>query len=221
MPQRYVLDASVLVSMVNSDDSQHFSCYSFFRNHDDDGKAHWVVPGFILFEFQATQSRRHRERKPLSQYEVFRHTPLNYENTELYPVTKKFLKKVYELDLYNVFSRLRGGDLLYACIASIEDIPLVTHDQDFDRYSDKLRLINPPNMYGTGNLPMRVGTVSMNDNGKIYSVKYSVFKDLVQLETGQATHIGPGGAKVEAQRLLREIVESGLADRNGLRRVKR
>lgn len=119
-----------------------------------------------------------------------------------------------------MFSRLRGGDLLYACIAYVEGIPLVTHDQDFDRYSDKLRLINPPNIYGTGKQPMRTGTVTIDANGKCYSVKYNVFKDLVQLETGQATDIGSGGAKVEAQRLLRGIVESGLTDRKGLGRVK-
>ncbi len=220
-PPRYVLDASVLVSIVNSDDVQHFSCYSFFRNLDDGEKARWVIPGSLVFEFQAAQSRRHREGRPQPEYEVFRHSPLNYENTELYPITKTFLKKVYGMDLYNMFSRLRGGDLLYACIAYVEDIPLVTHDPDFDPYNDKLRLINPPNIYGTGKKPRRTGTVSMEENGKSYSAKYNVFKDVVELETGQATHIGVGGAKFEAQRLLREIVKSGLADRKGLGKEKK
>jgi hypothetical protein len=61
MRKRYALDASVLASIVNSDDIEHFSCYSFFRNLHDHDKAIWVVPGLIFFEFQATQSRRYRE----------------------------------------------------------------------------------------------------------------------------------------------------------------
>ena len=146
MRQRYALDASVLASIVNSDDAEHFSCYSFFQNLHDEDKALWVVPGLIFFEFQATQSRRYRERrlgKP-----VFRNAPLFYTNTELYRVTKKFLIKVSELDLYDKFSLLRGADLLYACIARVEGIPLVTHDTGFDRYSSEITLVKPRELYG-------------------------------------------------------------------------
>src|SRR5207249_9438621 len=125
MRQRYALDASILASIVNSDDVEHFSCYSFFRDLDDDDKARWVVPGLIFFEFQAAQSKRYRMLRPGQP--VFRRAPLHYENTELYHVTKTFLGKVYELDLYEKFSILNGADLLYACIARVEHIPLVTH----------------------------------------------------------------------------------------------
>lgn len=145
MRQRYVLDTSVLVSIVNSDDAEHFSCYSFFQNLHDEDKAIWVVPGVIFFEFQATQSRRYRDRRP--DHPVFRHAPLFYTNSELYQVTKKFLKKVYDLGLYDKFSSLRGADLLYACIARVEDIPLVTHDKDFDVYSREITIIRPPDLY--------------------------------------------------------------------------
>src|SRR5260370_4942707 len=139
MRQRYALDASVLTSVVNSDDAEHFSCYSFFRNLHDEDTATWVVPGLIFFEFQATQSRRYKERK--FDASVFRHAPLFITNTELYQVTEQFLAKVWQLGLYERFSGLKGADLLYACMARVEDIPLVTHDADFDRYSDELRLI--------------------------------------------------------------------------------
>src|SRR6266496_2430667 len=114
MRQRYVLDASVLASIVNSDDAEHFSCCSFFRNLHDGDKALWVVPGLILFEFETTQSRRYRELRPGRP--VFRNAPLFYTNTKLYHVTKKFLIKVSELELYDKFNHLRGADLLYACI---------------------------------------------------------------------------------------------------------
>ena len=84
MQKRYALDANVLVSIVNSDDVEHFSCYSFFRNLHDDDKAIWVVPGLIFFEFQATQSKRYKQYRP--GHSVFRYAPLFYDNTELYHV---------------------------------------------------------------------------------------------------------------------------------------
>ena len=48
------------------------------------------------------------------------------------------MAKVRELELYDRFSCLKGADLLYACIARVEDNLLVTHDSDFDPYSDEL-----------------------------------------------------------------------------------
>jgi predicted nucleic acid-binding protein len=145
MRKRYVLDTNVLVSIVNSDDTEHFSCYSFFQNLHNDDKAIWVVPGVIFFEFQATQSRRYRERRP--SHPVFRNAPLFYTNTELYHVTKKFLNQVYELGLYDVFNSLRGADLLYACIARVENLPLVTHDKEFGLYSKELTIVRPSDLY--------------------------------------------------------------------------
>ncbi|MEO6110678.1 MAG: PIN domain-containing protein [Nitrospiraceae bacterium] len=212
--RRYALDANVLNSIVNSDDAQHFSCYSFFRNLDDDDEARWVVPGLIFFEFQATQSKLSRKRR--TRDKVYRWAPLHYENTELYHVTKKFLIKVHELDLYNKFSLLNGADLLYACIAYVEGIPLVTHDKDFAPYSKELTVIRPRDLYGTGDVPLHRGTVMIEKNGKVYRIGYEVFRGVVRLETGQATHTDGVNSKFTARLLLKEIVDSGLADRMGL-----
>ena len=214
MQQRYALDASVLASIVNSDDVDHFSCYTLFRNLADDDKARWVVPGLIVFEFQATQSRRYRKLRPGQP--VFRHSPLYYENTELYHVTKKFLAKVYNLGLYDKFSTLRGADLLYACIARVENIPLVTHDSDFDPYRKELTLIKPRD------LMRRTSSVTIQNSGKLYTVGYEEVRDssggTVRLDTGQATHVGGLTAELVAQHLLEEIISSGLADKLGLGR---
>jgi hypothetical protein len=79
----------------------------------------------------------------------FRHAPLFITDTELYHVTGEFLATVWELGLYDRFSTLKGADLLYACIALVENILLVTHDSDFDRYSDQISLIKPRELYGT------------------------------------------------------------------------
>lgn len=141
MKSRLVLDASVLTSIVNSDDVFHQPCYQFFREHHDADTAIWVIPGLIMFEYQATQSRRYRELHPNKK--VFRHAPLYVDKCELYDITKEFLWKVDELSLYDLFGHLKGADLMYACIAKIENIPLVTHDKQFLQYKTELQLISP------------------------------------------------------------------------------
>ena len=213
--QRSVLDTSVLASIVNSDDAEHFSCYSFFRNLHDEDKAIWVIPGLIFFELQATQSRRYHKLRP--GHPVFRNAPLYVTNSELYHVTQKFLKKVFDLKLYDLFGKLKGADLLYACIARVEGLPLVTHDADFDRYNKELNLISPREIYRSGDTPLGIGTVTVRKNDKTYAVGYKIFRGVVQLETGQATQTNGSDAEITARQLLREMIQSGLADRLGLR----
>ncbi len=141
MRERYVLDASVLGAVMNLDDPAHHECYWYFRSHFDAGTATWVVPGLIFFELQAMRSRRNRERIDIRP--PFHSVPLYLENTQLYEITPTFLQRVEELDLYRTFDFLRGADLLYACIARVEDLPLVTRDGHFDRCRDVIQLIDP------------------------------------------------------------------------------
>jgi len=42
----------------------HQPCYQFFRVHHDADSVTWVVPGLLIFEFQAIQSRQYREFHP-------------------------------------------------------------------------------------------------------------------------------------------------------------
>lgn len=139
--RRYVLDASLMGAVLNMDDPAHQESYWFFKNlHDTDG-ATWVVPGLIFFELQAIRARRFREHADASP--VYQRIPLFMENTELYEVTESFLKKVWDLDLYRKFNTLKGADLLYACIAHVERIPLVTQDRDFERHRDLIDIVRP------------------------------------------------------------------------------
>src|SRR5262249_35214890 len=131
-------------------------------------------------EFQAVQSRRYRDRKLKGP--VFRHAPLFIENCELYQVTGSFLARVWELGLYDIFSQLKGADLLYACIAKVEGIPLVTHDAGFDKYKSELTIINPRELYRSR------GEVSIEHNGKTYKASYLYDADgeIVEVEARSA-----------------------------------
>ena len=209
--QRYVLDASVLTSIVNSDDAEHFIYHSFFRNYHDEDSAIWVVPGLIFLEFQTVQSRCCRDGKLKGS--VFRHALLFIEKCELYQVTASFLARVWELNLYDIFSQLKRADLLYACIAKVDGILLVTHDVGFDRYSSELTIIKPRELYRFK------GEVSIEHNGKTYKASYLYDMDgeIVEVEARsadsapakQVAHRGGFSAQSLAQILLRELVKAG------------
>jgi predicted nucleic acid-binding protein len=100
-----------------------------------------ALPGLIFFELQAVRARRKRDK--VEDRPPYGRIPLYVENSELYEVTPAFLKRVWDLDLYNLFLSLKGADLLYACIAKVENIPLVTHDKDFDQYEGTIQIIRP------------------------------------------------------------------------------
>jgi hypothetical protein len=68
---------------------------------------------------------------------------------------------------------------------------------------------------------LRRGAVTVEHRDKIYTVRYDLMKSgVVRLETGQATPLGSLTAQAVARQLLRDIIESGAADREGLGRPK-
>lgn len=115
----YVVDASVLMGAVNSADVNHVACYSFFKNHEDDT---FVIPTLAYFEFQAAQSRMRREGRTAIR-------KLYIPNVKTYEMTQATIRRASELELPDKLSALRGADLVYACIAAIEGLPLVTNDR--------------------------------------------------------------------------------------------
>jgi predicted nucleic acid-binding protein len=133
MTTKKLTDASFLISAIRTCDEYHVQCYGFFQNHED---STWVVPTIAYFEYQATQSRLKREGKKA-------YRELYIPNLEIYEISLKLIRKVSELDLPNWFEKLRGADLIYACIANIENIPLVTCDRHFDHYRQEIKVINP------------------------------------------------------------------------------
>lgn len=130
MPPRYLIDACVLIGAVNSADATHGGCYNFFKNNED---AILVVPTLAYFEFQATQSRIKNEGKRAIR-------ELYIPNLEKYEITDALIRRANELDLFNKF-KLKGADLIYACIAAIEAIPLVTTDRDFESIQSDVKVV--------------------------------------------------------------------------------
>lgn len=130
---RILTDASFLISAIRTCDANHVACYSYFRNNED---STWVVPTIAYFEYQAAQSRLRREGKKA-------YRQLYIPNVEVYEISMPMIRRTAALDLANVFEKLRGADLIYACIAKIEGIPLITCDARFEEYADEIEVINP------------------------------------------------------------------------------
>lgn len=136
--KRHVVDASFLVSAIRSCDVHHVACYNYYRNNED---LTWVVPTVAYFEYQAAQSRLRREGRKA-------YRELYIPDLEVFEISLPMIRRTAELDLFNVFENLRGADLIYACIARLEDIPLITCDGHFDEYASIIRVINPTRRSG-------------------------------------------------------------------------
>lgn len=72
---------------------------------------------------------------------------------------------------------------------------------------------------------LRTGMVSIERNGKVYTAGYEVLAGgkksvLVRLQTGHVTHLVGSTEEGLAHQLLSEIISTGLADKEGLGRLK-
>jgi predicted nucleic acid-binding protein len=130
---KLVVDASFLISAIRSCDVNHQQCFQFFSEHEN---VTWIIPTIAYFEYQAAQSRLRREGK-----EAYRE--LYIPNFKVYELTHDFIKQVAEMDLPNLFEHLKGADLVYACVAKVEKIPLVTCDGHFEQYFAEIEVVNP------------------------------------------------------------------------------
>ena len=131
--ERYAVDASFLISAIRSCDVNHQHCFQFYREHES---VIWIIPTIAYFEYQAAQSRLEREGKKA-------YRQIYITNFEVYEINYDFIKQVVTKDLPNLFVQLKGADLIYACVAKVEEIPLVTCDGHFEQYSAEIQVINP------------------------------------------------------------------------------
>ena len=126
MPERLLVDACFLTSLMRSTDANHHPAIAFYHQHLG---ATWVVSTLAYFEFQAAQSRSGHTYR-----EVY------VSNLEVFELTLEFARRCVQQQVFNTFLKLRGADLVYACIAKVEDIPLVTFDKGFDDYRGDIKL---------------------------------------------------------------------------------
>lgn len=79
----------------------------------------------------------HREKKTiLREYYVLD------KNSRIYPIDQELISKCTEIVIEDGFSSLRGADLIFACIAYLEDAYLVTKDKGFSAVCSHISVID-------------------------------------------------------------------------------
>ncbi len=139
--KRFVWDTSAIINIKEPDDCGYSPGHSLIKDLSDGcipGPYLNIFPSLAVFEVSATVSRMLRDGKS-----ILRDFYLMDENAVLYDVDQSLIDKSYEFHAKPGFDHLRGADLVFACIAAIEDAFLVTLDKTFAKHlAEKLRIID-------------------------------------------------------------------------------
>ncbi len=104
-----------------------------------------IFPAIAAFEVDASVSRMHREGKKL-----LREFYIVDDCAVVYTIDQDLIRRSSELVTMEGFSKLRGADLIFACIAYLENACLVTLDGHFSEVS---RLVNVLNLNESRDAP--------------------------------------------------------------------
>ncbi|MHB1142236.1 MAG: PIN domain-containing protein [Sulfuricaulis sp.] len=139
--KKFVWDTSAIVNIKEPDEHGYSPGHSLIKDLSDGwipGPYLNIFPSLAVFEVSATVSRMHRDGK-----RILREFYLMDENSMLYDVDQSLISKSYSLIAKPGFDQLRGADLVFACIASIEEAYVVTLDRVFAKHlSTHLRIID-------------------------------------------------------------------------------
>jgi len=138
--KKFVWDASALVNIKEPNGAGYSPGHSLFKDLSDGwitGPFQNIFPAIAAFEIDATVSKLHRKGKP-----ILREFFIVNEHSMVYPIDRKLITQSAALVDRLGFSALHGADLVYACIAYIEDAYLVTLDRHFDSVASEVKVIN-------------------------------------------------------------------------------
>lgn len=138
--RRFVWDTSALLNIKEPNAQGYSPGHSFYKDFNDGwlpGPYFNIYPLIAVFELQASISRARREgRKMLRDFYIVS------ENSTVYPIDQDLITRCDHLFVQPGFSSLRGGDLIFACIAHLEDASLVTLDKGFSAVASQIRVID-------------------------------------------------------------------------------
>lgn len=132
---RKVIDASVLMGVLNVNDKFHIPCLNFFQKVSTDNHTALILPMHTVIEIN-TKLRKLKKSGKWTSYQNF-----IAEGSEYYEINIKFINQIQDKKLYDLFLHKFGSqDAIYAAIAFIEKIPLVTVDRDFEKVKDFIQV---------------------------------------------------------------------------------
>jgi hypothetical protein len=138
--KKFVWDTSAILNIKEPNHQGYSPRYSLMKDLVDGwipGPYLNIFPAIAAFEVDATVSRMHREgKKILRDFYIFN------ENSLLYSIDQKLIRECNQFVTMEGFCSLRGADLIFACIAKLENAYLVTLDNHFDSVSTDIVVIN-------------------------------------------------------------------------------
>jgi hypothetical protein len=138
---KLVWDTSAIINIKESNAKGYSPGRSLYKDFSDGwikGPYQNIFPSLAVFEVAATVSRMRRE-----DICILREFYIMDENSVLYDVDQKLISESHNLFAKPGFDQLRGADLVFACIAYIEEAYLVTKDRDFGKnVSEYVRIID-------------------------------------------------------------------------------
>ncbi|EMK6856139.1 hypothetical protein BVJ63_19860 [Vibrio cholerae] len=132
---KFVWDTSAIVNIKESNDDGYSPGRSLFKDLSDgwiDIDYQNIFPTLAVFEVNATVSKLARKGKP-----VLREFYLLDDRALMYDVDQELIRKANQRFTLDGFDKLYGADLVFACIAKIEDAYLVTMDRKLAMHASK------------------------------------------------------------------------------------
>lgn len=129
---KLVWDTSAIINIKEPNAQGYSPAHSLHKDLNDgwiDTPYMNIFPALAIFEVAATVSRKHRDG-----HKMLREFYLLDENSLIYDVNADLVEKSYQLFTEQEFSQLRGADLVFACIAAVEDAWLITMDKAFKQH---------------------------------------------------------------------------------------
>jgi len=138
--KKFVWDTSAIINIKEPNAEGYSPGNSLMKDLSDgwiSGPYQNIFPSIAAFEVDASVSRMHREGKKL-----LREFYIVDDCAVVYPVDQELIRRSSDLVTMDGFSKLRGADLIFACIAYLESACLVTLDGHFSGISQLVRVLD-------------------------------------------------------------------------------
>jgi predicted nucleic acid-binding protein len=138
--KKFVWDTSAILNIKEPNANGYSPGHSLFKDLSDGwipGPYQNIFPAIAAFEVDASVSRKLREGK-----KILRHFYIVNENAIIYPIDDALIERCADIMASPGFAQLRGADLIFACIAFLEDAFLVTMDRGFSAVASRVKVID-------------------------------------------------------------------------------
>jgi predicted nucleic acid-binding protein len=138
--RKLVWDTSALLNIKEPNSNGYSPGNSLMKDFSDGwlpGPYQHIFPSIAYFELQASISRKHRDGE-----KMLREFYLLDEHSMVYPIDQGLITKSSALTATRGFDRLRGADLIFACIAFLEGADLITLDSNFKCVADQISVVD-------------------------------------------------------------------------------